>query len=101
MFVFQVTAQQALPYVLVTVPLVLVLVQHIAVQQVMLIVQVLPPHVAVQEAEQSLIVLHVLLTHMVYADIQPVVVILAAKHTIMVSPAPPVTLVAVALVLRM
>jgi len=38
---------------------------------------------------------------MVYVDIQHVVVILAAMPTIMVLPAPPVTLVAVALVLRM
>jgi len=61
-------------YALVTVIFVLVLVQHIAVQQVMLYAQIHLPRVAVQEAAQCLIVRHVL-TLMVYADIQPVVVI--------------------------
>jgi len=76
-------------------------VQQVIVQQAMLYVQVQLPHVAVQEVGQSLIVLHVLTIHMVYAVIQSVVVILAPKCMIMVLLAPPVTLVAVALVLHM
>ena len=101
MFVLQVIAQQLLLRVLAIVLCVQVLVQHITVQQVMLYAQIQLPHVAVQEAKQSLIVLHVPLIHMVYADIQLVVVILVPKHMIMMLPAPPVILVAVALVLRM
>jgi len=66
----------------------------------MLYAQIQLPHVAVQEAGQSLIVRHVL-TLMVYADIQHVVLILAVTHMIMVLLAPPVTLVVVGLVLRM
>ncbi len=79
---------------------VLVLAQHITVQQVMLFVQIQLPHVPVQAVAQCLIVSHVLIL-MVYADIQRVVVILVATRTVMVLPAPPVTLVAMALVLRM
>ena len=41
--------------------------------------------------QQSLIVLHVLVIHMVYVDIQRVVVILAVKHMIMVFTAQLVT----------
>ena len=79
--------QQMPVYVLATVPLVLVLVIHITVQQVMLYAQIQLPHVAVQEAEQSLIVLHVLLIHMVYADIQYVTPMHAAKLSTPLHPA--------------
>ena len=96
-----ITVKQLQPRVLAIVTLVLVLVQNIAVQQVMLFAQIQLPHVAVQAVVQCLIVLHVPLIHMVYADIQLVVVILVPKHMIMMLPAPPVILVAVALVLRM
>ena len=69
-------------------------------QQVLLYVQIQLPHVTVQEVVQCLIVNHVL-TLMMYAVIQHVVVILAAMRTQMVLPAPPATFVAVALVLAM
>ena len=101
MFVLQVIAQQMPVYVLEIVTPVLVLVPHIAVQQVMLFAQIQLLHVPVQVVEPSLIVAPVLMIHMVYADIQHVVATLAVKHMIMVLPAPPVTLVAAALVLRM
>jgi len=87
-------------YVLATVTFVLVLAQHIIVQQVILFVQIQLLHVTVQVVAQYLIVRRVLIL-MVYADIQHVAVILAAMHTIMVLPALPVKLVAVALALRM
>jgi len=96
-----ITVHQMLLYVLVIVTSVQVLVQHITVQQVMPFALILLPHVPALVAEQFLIVLHVLTIPMVYVDIQLVVVILVAKHMIMVLLAPPVTFVAVALVLRM
>ena len=94
------TVQQMLFSALATVIFVLVLVQYLTVRKVMLSAQVLLVHVTVQAVAQCLIVSHVL-TLMVYADIQHVVVIFAAMRMIMVLPAPPVILVAVALVLRM
>jgi len=66
----------------------------------MLSVQIHLPLVPALEVAQCLIVRHAL-TLMVYADIQLVVVILAATHTITVLPVQPVKLVAVAHVLRM
>jgi len=84
MFVLQVTVQQMPAYVLATVMSVLAQAQHIAVQQVMLFVQILLAHVTVQAVAQCLIVSHALMIHMVCAVIQRVVVILAAPRTIMV-----------------
>ena len=75
-----ITVWEAMVFVPATVMSVLVLAQHIAAQQVMLYAQIQLHHVAVQEVVQSSIVLHVLLIHMVYADIQYVVVILVVKH---------------------
>ena len=72
-----------------TVLLVAALVQYITVKQVMLFAQIQLLHVPVQVVEPSLIVAPVLMIHMVYAVIQHVVVILAAKHMTMVRHAQP------------
>ena len=90
-----ITVRQLKRHVLATVTLVLVLVQYITAQQVMLSVQIHLPLVPALEVAQCLIVRHAL-TLMVYADIQLVVVILVAKHMIMILLAQPVKLVAVA-----
>ena len=95
-----IAVRQMLLYVLVTVTSVLAVVQHITVQQAMLYVQIPQPLVLVQAVAQCLIVRHVL-TLMVYAAIQLVVVILVAKHMIMVLRVPLATLVAAARVLHM
>ena len=95
-----IAAQQMPVYVLATVTSVQALVQHIAVQQVMLYAQIQWRHVAVQEAEQSLIVLYVLPPiHMVYAVIQFAVVIFAVKHLTTVGRARPAKPVVVGLVI--
>jgi len=57
---------------------------QVTVQQVMLYAQIQLLHVTVQAVAQCLIVEPVLLIHMVYAVTQYVVVILAAKHMMMV-----------------
>jgi len=61
----------------------------------MLFAQILLDHVTVQAVAQCLIVAPVLMIHMVYVDIQHVVVILAVKRMIMVLAAQPVKLVVV------
>ena len=94
-----IAVQQTPVYVLATVVFVMVLVRNIAVQQIILNAQIQLPHVAVQVVEQSLIVLHVLLIHMVYVVIQYVAAILAAKHMTTVGHAQPVKPVLVAPVL--
>jgi len=66
------------------------------VQQIIFYAQIQLHHVAVQEAEQSLIVQHVHPIPMVCADIQLVVVILVGKRMIMVLPVHPVAHVSMA-----
>jgi len=87
-----------LPYVLAIAMCVLVQIWHTVVQQVMRYATIQLHHVTVQAVVQRLIVSHVL-TLMVYADIQHVVVILAAMRMITVLPVQPVKPVVVARVL--
>jgi len=78
-----IAVQQNPVYVLVVVVFVLVLIQNITVQEVMVFVQIQFLHVTVQAVAQYGIVRHAL-TLMAYADIRHVAVILAATRMIMV-----------------
>ena len=78
-----IAVQQMMLHVLAIVVFVLVLIQNITVQEVMAFAQIQFLHVPAQAVAQYGIVRHVLMIHMVYADIQHVAAILAAKHMIM------------------